>query len=234
MSSEQAISQAERGRTLRPVFVYQWPVRLWHWVNVLCILVLAATGYYLGNPLLPSMAGEASQNFFIGYVRFAHFAAAYVFAIGFLGRVYWAFAGNEYSRYLIVPEFFKGETWTGAWRVLKYYLFLEKDYGIHVGSNPLNQIATFLLFTVPTIFLILTGFGLYAEGLGKGSWAYAMFGWVLAAFGDSQSVHTWHRVAMWVLICYVIVHVYLALRADILSRESSISTMFSGYRLFKD
>lgn len=223
------------GRTFRSVFVYEWPVRLWHWINALCIVVLAATGWYLGNPVLGPTSGEAVDNFFIGYLRFAHFAAAYIFTVGFLGRIYWAFAGNQYARHLVIPEEFTNpESWKGALKVLRYYFFLEKDYGIHVGSNPLNQLATFVLFTLPTIFLILTGFALYAEGAGQGSWQYALFGWVLTLFGNSQDVHTWHRVAMWAMVCYVIVHVYLVVRADIMSRESSISTMIGGYRMFKD
>jgi CheY-like chemotaxis protein len=27
------------------IYVYEWPVRLWHWVNAVAILVLAVTGY---------------------------------------------------------------------------------------------------------------------------------------------------------------------------------------------
>ena len=41
------------------------------------------------------MPGEASDNFLMGYIRFAHFAAAYIFVIGFVFRVYWAFVGNR-------------------------------------------------------------------------------------------------------------------------------------------
>ena len=46
----------------------------WHWVNALAILVLSVTGYFIGSPL-PSLPGEASHSFLMGYLRFAHFAA---------------------------------------------------------------------------------------------------------------------------------------------------------------
>lgn len=72
------------------VYVYETPVRLWHWLNAFSILVLAVTGYFIGSPL-PTMPGEASEHFLMGYIRFAHFAAAYVFVIGFLARFYWSF-----------------------------------------------------------------------------------------------------------------------------------------------
>lgn len=74
---------------VRSVYVYEAPVRVWHWINALAITVLCVTGYLIGSPL-PSVSGEASDHFLMGYIRFAHFAAGYVFAIGLAGRVYWA------------------------------------------------------------------------------------------------------------------------------------------------
>jgi Ni/Fe-hydrogenase 1 B-type cytochrome subunit len=39
---------------------------------------------------------------------------------------------------------------------------------------------------------------------------------------------------MWAIVTFVIVHVYAAVREDILSRQSMISSMVSGERLFRD
>ncbi len=214
-------------------YVYEAPVRLWHWFNALAIIILALTGYFIGKPL-PSTAGEASQNFLMGYIRFAHFAAGYVFTIGFLGRIYWAVVGNQYARHLIFPALFSAKLWSGAWFQFKYYLFLEKEQQRSVGANPLDQIGTFLLFTLPSIFLIVTGFALYGEGAGKGSWQDTLFGWVIPLFGGSQAVHNWHRLAMWAMVAYVMLHLYLVIRQDVVSRQSYVSTMISGHRMFKD
>ena len=50
--------------------------------------------------------GEASANFLMGYIRFAHFASGYVLTVGLLGRVYWAVVGNHHARELFwVPIF---------------------------------------------------------------------------------------------------------------------------------
>ena len=40
------------------IYVYEWPVRLWHWVNAAAILVLAVTGYLIASPP-GSQPGEA-------------------------------------------------------------------------------------------------------------------------------------------------------------------------------
>ena len=220
--------------SIRSVRVYEAPVRLWHWVNALSIIVLALTGFYIGQPLLPAMAGEASDNFLMGYIRFIHFAAAYIFTIGLLGRIYWALVGNEHARHLILPNFFSAAFWEGAWHQLRYYLLLEKEQRPSVGSNPLDQVAMVFFFTLPALFLIFTGFALYGEGLGQGSWADRWFGWVIPLLGGSQGVHTWHRLVMWALLCYALLHVYLVIRQDIVAKQSYVSTMISGYRMFRD
>jgi len=38
--------------TYERVYVWELPVRFYHWVNALCVVVLIATGYMIGNPLM--------------------------------------------------------------------------------------------------------------------------------------------------------------------------------------
>jgi Ni/Fe-hydrogenase 1 B-type cytochrome subunit len=227
-------SSAPLTKAMRSVFVYEWPVRLWHWLNALCIVVLAITGYYIGVPFLPNVQGEPVDQFVMGYMRFAHFAAGHVLAALFIGRLYWAIVGNTYARELFFPPIFSAAIWKDVWLRGRYYLFLVKNVPSTPGPNGLEVVSAFFMFTLPMIFLILTGFALYAEGAQAGSWSAVMFGWVRQLFGDSQALHTWHHVAMWVLIIYVLIHVYLVIRQDIMSKQSYISTMISGHRMFKD
>jgi Ni/Fe-hydrogenase 1 B-type cytochrome subunit len=227
-------SSAPSTKAMRSVFVYEWPVRVWHWLNALCIVVLFVTGYYIGTPFLPNVQGEAVDQFVMGYMRFGHFAAGYVLAVLLLGRLYWAVVGNRYARDVFFPPLFRGEPWADLWLRVRYYLFLKKDVPVSAGANGLEVISMFFLFTLPMIFLILTGFALYAEGAQPQSWQAAAFGWVRRLFGDSQALHTWHHVAMWVLVVFVMVHIYLVIRQDIMSKQSYISTMIGGHRMFKD
>ena len=76
---------------------------------------------------------------------------------------------------------------------------------------------------------------MYGEGAQAGSWANNMFSsWVIPMFGQSQDVHTWHHLGMWLIICFAMIHVYAAIREDMMSRQSMVSTMISGWRTFKD
>ena len=88
---------ATHENALFPVYVWELPVRIWRWVMAVAMVVLGVTGYLIGTPP-PTLAGEASDHFMFGYIRFAHFAAAYVFAVFFVMRVLWIFMGNRFAR----------------------------------------------------------------------------------------------------------------------------------------
>jgi Ni/Fe-hydrogenase 1 B-type cytochrome subunit len=220
---------------LFPVYVWEVPVRIWHWVMAVCMVVLGITGYLIGSPL-PSVGGEASEHFLFGYIRFAHFAAAYLFAVTFALRVLWVFVGNRFAReiFLVPLKMFSGAWWGGLIDQTKYYLFLKREARAWQGHNPLAMAAMFGMYVLGTVFMICTGFALYGEGLGHESWAFTAFSsWVLPLLGYSQNVHTLHHLGMWYLIIFTLAHLYMVVREDICSEETVISTMINGWRVAK-
>ncbi|TXT38738.1 MAG: Ni/Fe-hydrogenase 1 B-type cytochrome subunit [Comamonadaceae bacterium] len=227
------VEELSHSKSIKSTYVYEAPVRLWHWVNALAITVLCLTGYFIGSPL-PTMPGEASDHFLMGYIRFAHFSAAYILTIGLLGRSYWALVGNHHARELYSVPIFQREYWHEIGAMLKWYAFMGPSPGPYVGHNPLARFAMFFVFLFTALFMIFTGFALYGEGTQAGSWANTLFGWVIPLMGQSQDVHTWHHLGMWVIVVFAIAHIYAAIREDIMGRQSVVSTMISGYRTFKD
>ncbi len=216
------------------VYVYEGFLRLWHWVNALAIFTLIGTGYLIGEPLA-SVPGEASQNFQFGWIRYIHFSAGYILIFGFLFRIYLAIFGNEHARQIFWPPFLSGKWWGEVWHEIKWYALLVKEPKKYIGHNPLATLFMHFMLVWGTIFMIITGLALYGEGQGMGSWQYEWFSsWVIPLFGQSQDVHTWHHLGMWFIVCFIIIHIYAAFREDIMSRQSIISTMISGWRTFKD
>ncbi|TDE40277.1 Ni/Fe-hydrogenase, b-type cytochrome subunit [Antarcticimicrobium sediminis] len=221
-------------RTQTSVFVYEWPVRLWHWLNALAITVLIFTGWFIASPL-PSMDfAEATFQFVMGYMRFAHFAAGMILTVGFFGRIYCAMVGNQHAKQLFYVPVWRKSWWKEVLIELRWYAFLEKMPKKYVGHNPLAQIAMFMFMTIGLSFMILTGWALYSEGAGQGSLPDQAAGWVLTLFGNSQIVHSVHHLGMWFIVIFMIIHIYAAIREDIMSRQSMVSTMISGTRTFKD
>ena len=230
-SSENA---AQLARSEPSVFVYEWPIRLWHWINALGITVLAITGYFIGSPP-PTLSGEPSDHFLFGYIRFAHFAAGYIIGIGFVFRLYWSLVGNEHAREIFLHNILRPTYWKELWHEVKWYLFLVDEPKQYDGHNPLAIFVMHWFFVWGITFMIITGFALYGEGAGPGSWAHTLFtSWVIPLFGQSMDVHTWHHFGMWLIVVFVMIHVYVAIREDIMSKQSIISSMISGWRNFKD
>jgi Ni/Fe-hydrogenase 1 B-type cytochrome subunit len=221
-------------RRATSVYVYEVPVRLWHWINAAAILVLCVTGYLIGAPLPSMEIGEATDQFLFGYIRFAHFAAAMVMTVGFFGRIYWAFAGNHHAKQMFYVPFWRKDWWEEVWFEARWYMFLESEPRKYVGHNPLAQVAMFGFMTVGMTFMIVTGFALYAEGLGQGSWAEVLFGPLIAWVGNTLVLHQVHHLGMWFIVVFMMIHIYAAIREDIMSRQSMVSTMISGTRTFKD
>lgn len=226
----------QRTTSSATTYVWEAPVRIWHWIMMVTMFVQMVTGYLIGSPL-PSVPGEASESFFFGYIRFAHFAAGYIFAVTFVLRIYWAFVGNRHAREIfVVPKsMFTREFWDGLIHQQLYYLFMRREGRSYGGHNPLEAAAMFFMFVLGSLFMIFTGFALYGEGAGMGSWQYNLFSsWIIPLIGDSQKVHTWHHLGMWYLIVFTMIHLYMVVREDIYTRETVISTMINGYRVSKD
>ncbi|MCU0951383.1 MAG: Ni/Fe-hydrogenase, b-type cytochrome subunit [Burkholderiaceae bacterium] len=217
------------------VYVWEAPIRLWHWVMMFAMFVLIATGFLIGVPP-PSVGGEATFNFWFGYIRFLHFAAGYVFAIMFVLRVYWAIVGNKFAREIFVVPYsmLSWKFWDGLIHQTLYYLFVHKESRGYQGHNPLAAAAMFFMYLLGSVWIILSGFALYGEGTGMGTWQFTFFtSWLQPLIGDSQALHTWHRVGMWYLILFSIVHMYMVVREDVFSKETVISTMVNGWRVPK-
>jgi Ni/Fe-hydrogenase 1 B-type cytochrome subunit len=115
-----------------------------------------------------------------------------------------------------------------------YYALLRRVPPKHVGHNPLARAVMFFFFVLGTTFMGLSGFGLYSEGCDAGSWQQRLFGWTIGLAGSSMTLRTWHHLAMYSVLTFVMVHLYLVLREDMMGRTSMSSTMVSGWRMFRD
>ncbi len=213
-------------------YVYQLPLRIWHWVTALLIGVLGLTGFYIASPP-QSVQGDTSVLFNMGQLREWHFIAAWLLIIGMLGRTYWAVVGGPHARQIYYLPIWKKAWWLELIKALKWYLFIGKE-GRWVEHNPLARSAMFGMFILGSLFMALTGLGLYSEQLGQNSWVSKAFGWTISFAGSSMTLRTWHHVGMYVLVLFIIAHIYAAVRDDIMGRVSSISSMISGWRTFRD
>lgn len=216
-----------------PMYVWEAPVRIWHWVQALCMYVLIVTGFLIGAPLVANI-GPTWATYDFGYIRLAHFVAAMIFSVLFVYRVYWAFVGNRYARMIFIPPLWSLRWWKGVIAQAMYYLFMRKSAPEYAGHNPLAQLAMFAMYVLGSILIMLTGFALFAQQWGWGTGWMPYFSWVIVLFGDVQAVRTVHHVLMYVLILFTIAHMYMSFREDIMGGATTLSSISTGLRMFKE
>lgn len=214
----------------RWVYLWGWPIRATHWAAVAAFVLLIVTGFYIGQPYFIT-SGEASQHYFMGWMRFLHFLAAGVLVACGIIRVYWFFAGNPFERWPALFPVHK-QDWINLWKQVKYYLMIRPEKAPHyLGHNPLQQLSYTGLYLVVAV-QIVTGFALYSQYLPGGVW-YAVVGWIPPLLGGIQVVRFIHHVLTWVFLIFIPIHIYLALRADLLERSGTISSIISGGRFVR-
>ena len=212
------------------VYLWEWPIRAMHWAAAGSIVVLVVTGFYIGKPYFITH-GEASAHYLMGWMRFLHFAAAGVFVATAIVRVYWLFAGNQFERWRALFPVTKHD-WVNLVKQVKFYLMIQPEKAPHyLGHNPLQQLSYTGLYVIAAV-QVITGFAMYGQSRPGGLW-YTLFGWVVPLLGGIQVVHFVHHVFTWLFIIFIPIHVYLALRADLLERTGTISSIVSGGRFVR-
>jgi Ni/Fe-hydrogenase 1 B-type cytochrome subunit len=219
------LSACHPGELVR-VYVWQWPVRMTHWATAYAILFLAATGLYMGHPFI-TVSGPAERHFVMGWVKTIHLYAAIVFALSVLSRVVWMFMGNRYSTWdKFIPV--ARRRFRGLWDSLRYYLFQLRQPPGFVGHNPLAGFTytfVFLLYFV----MITTGLALYNVNAPIGS-PFRAFHFLLPLWGGAQTARWVHHIAMWLILGFVVHHIYSAVLMSQVEARGTVESMASGYK----
>jgi len=221
------MTAASEHAQLERVYVWEWPVRLSHWLIVGSILVLAVTGIYIGNPFLPA-PGEATWHFVMGWMKSIHFVAAMVFALSVVCRVIWMFAGNPYARWNeFIPT--SARRLKGIWKTFADYVFLHRDSPSFVGHNPLAGAVYTVVFCLYTL-MIVSGLAMASANAHVGS-LLESFQFLIPWFGGLQLAHFLHHIGMWLIIGFAAHHVWSAYLVGSIEKSSLIDSIFSGYKV---
>ncbi|MBZ8176460.1 Ni/Fe-hydrogenase, b-type cytochrome subunit [Corynebacterium poyangense] len=207
-----------------------WPlsIRVLHWLNVFFIVTLSVSGYYIMNPAwLPAPPPVPDESgFTFGWVRLIHFVAATGWLTMGLSRVWlWFFSRHKQLRWRAMWPLDSKESFRGLWGTIRHYAFLDKEGPLYITHNPLQQLSYTGLYAL-CIIQMGTGlalFGLYNQY--NGIWR--MLAYPIHWIGVPE-VRLIHTVLMYVIWAFVIIHIYLAVRADTLERHGGVSSMISG------
>jgi Ni/Fe-hydrogenase 1 B-type cytochrome subunit len=176
-----------------------------HWINLLCMIGLAFTGFYIHYP------------FFAGFMngaRSIHFVLMFVLVINLTCRIilaFWVKDANQLGTRKVDTDIKnwlpQAENKHQFMETVKYYTFFRNTRVISAKYGALQKIA--YLATVPIIlFMAWTGFALYTPAH---TWAiWPLFAAATGLFGNEMGVRVAHYFGMWVVILFTMVHAYLA------------------------
>jgi Ni/Fe-hydrogenase b-type cytochrome subunit len=215
---------------------YRWvqlwgiPLRVMHWAAAISIVVLAVTGLYIGKPYFMT-SGEASSHFLMGWMRLLHFIAAGILIMTAIVRIYWLFAGNRYERWTALIPWHPRDIRNFFRQARAYLLVRPEDAPRYLGHNPLQQLSYTGLYAL-ALLQAITGFALYGQ-YDSSSIFFRLLNWIGPLMGGMPNVRFVHHVLTWAFIIYIPIHVYMSIRADVLDRNSTISSIVSGGRMVR-
>lgn len=208
-----------------PVYVWDLVVRSTHWLIAFSMAMLAVTGLFIGRPFLEA-SGPGSEQFIMGWMRVAHAYGAIVFSLAVGARLIWMFTGPRSARWnQFIPTTIK--RLRHMWGTFLFYVFLRPTPPPTVGHNALAG-ATYTMVFGLYLVMILTGLALYSVSAHTSY--MAMWDFLLPIFGGAQPARWLHHVVMWLLLGFVVHHVFSALLMARVERTGTIDSIFSGYK----
>lgn len=176
-----------------------------HGINLLCMIGLAFTGFYIHYP------------FFAGFMytaRMIHFVLMFVLVINLAARMILAFwvqtanqLGTRKTDVDIKNWLPQQENKHQFLETVKYYTFFRNVRVISGKYGALQKMA--YLATIPiTLFMAYTGFAIYMPAQSWGIWPFFAAG--IGFFGGDMGIRVAHYFGMWVVILFTMVHAYLA------------------------
>lgn len=220
--------QAHAGAvTYHRLYVWELPVRVFHWLEAACVFVLIASGWLIGSPYVIERSAEAYQQYWFGTLRLVHFVSAYVLLFNLLMRIYWAFAGNHYANWREFFPFRKHQR-EEILDVLRVDILQTRDdVQLQSGHNALAALS-YLVFFLVLVAQIATGFALYA-GMSD-AWLPQLFAWIVPWMGGDMAVRFWHHVLMWFFVIFTMIHIHLVVYHDYVEGRGTMSSMFGGWK----
>ncbi len=234
--------------TLVQYQVWDRTVRLFHWINVLCVIGLIGVGLVIlnGKALGVSTDGKI-------LLKTIHVYIGYVFALNLGWRIIWGFLGNRYAKWAAILPF------GGAYKK-SLSQFVEKtkegNPPHYLGHNPIARLMVALLFLLLSLQavtgLVLAGTDMYFPPFGQtiAEWVaedpskaaeikpYSQENVNPDSYKTMRSVRkpfiTIHVYAFYVLLGAVLLHLLGVVVSELREKSGLVSAMFTGKKVFHE
>lgn len=222
-------------------------VRWFHWINVVCVIGLAAVALAILNAKALGVTNDGKI-----LLKTVHVLIGYVFALNLFWRLVWAFIGGPRARWrAFLPG---GPGYLDKVRAYKASLRSGQP-AQYVGHNPAGRVAVTLLLVLLLVQavtgLVLAGTDIFYPPLG--SW---IAGWIAAPGVDPATLVPYakemydpaayeamrafrapfvevHEINFFVLGFVVLVHIVAVVVTELRGGGSLVSAMISGRKVLR-
>ncbi len=204
---------------------HHWLVRLTHWVNVVALTAMVASGLRIFNAY-PAFAPRGRDLLLLPVRRPAHPGVADAGRLAGrrppLALRHHVAAGGQRTAlrgfiYLhgewrdLAPR--RGDP-RDAWEMVKFYLFARREHPRQGKHNALQKLAYLSLLVLAVI----------AVASGLAIWKPVQLGWLTRLMGGYVWARYWHFLAMLGLVALGLIHVFMVVSVD----PYSIPAMITG------
>lgn len=222
------------------VFVWSRKIRLFHWINVIAILLLVMIGVIILNSKVFGVTTDGKV-----ILKTMHVLVGYIFATNLLFRLIIGFIGKSYERWHKTLPFYKGFK-------SELITFTKSKKIAYKGHNPVGKLMVFALLSLMLIQtisgLVIAGtdiyyppFGSYfAESIAVDKDKVASIKPYSKANVDEEAYKamrairkpfiTAHVYAFYCLILLIPLHIFGVIVAERRERSALVSAMVNGYK----
>ncbi len=226
-------------------------MRTIHWVNAFSMIVAIATGLYIGAPYYQTfIADPAVDKYVMAWNRWGHFIVAIIFDVTSIIIAYLYFFSRfekPYKKILPTPtnikEFFE---------VLINLLTLNRRKNFDSTHSDSFNTVYFTIFHLLLVWMLLTGLQMYVHGLESGlssigkwwpamlhlvtDWTIPVSAWLVGG-GPTPTimdVRISHHITMWLIVVWVVFHIYYQVWRTIFWKEGDIAIVVGGTKFVKE
>lgn len=218
-------------------------MRFNHWVVAICMVAAVITGLYIAHPYYQSMISQDSAHTFVmAWNRWIHFMAAIIFDVSSIVIAYLYFFSRFEKPYKkLIPN---GKNIKEFTEVVVNLVTLNRVKRFDSSHSDSFNIVYFTIFHLLLLWMLLTGLQLYVHGLASGQSSIgAWWPWMLhlatdwtvwVTGGTYMDVRIAHHMSMYVIIVWVMFHIYYQVWRSVFWQEGDINIAFGGTKFVKE
>ncbi len=225
-------------------------MRIIHWANFFSMIVAIVTGFYIAEPYYQTLIAEgAVDKYVMAWNRWGHFIVAIIFDVTSIVVAYlYFFSRFEKSYKKVLPT---GKNIKEFFAVLANLLTLNRSKNFDSSHSDSFNTVYFTIFHLLLAWMLFTGLQLYVHGLESGessigawwpSMLHLVTDWTIpvshALLGGGPTasimdVRISHHITMWLIITWVVFHIYYQVWRTIFWQEGDIAIVFGGTKFAK-